>query len=238
MTMTKQPRNNCKDIWNAHMVKGAKFSRHDIPICPTMNYNLPNELISYTKARAIYKKMLKTGHKKFYINAYIHFYLDDFNFDNHLGVWNKPYKLRFLLKHFAGCITPDFSTYGDFPLPIKLYNFYRMRAFDFWLANHGISLIHNVRWGTEETFAYCFDGIPKESIIAIGTVASELGTRIGRKVFCQGFQQMIKVLEPQQIIIYGGAAELPLKKIAGNIPLHFFQGDTAQHFENWRSNHE
>ena len=33
-----------------------------------------------------------------------------------------------------------------------------------------IAVINNVRWGTFETYDYCFEGISSESVVAIGTV--------------------------------------------------------------------
>lgn len=49
-------RRNSKDIWNAFMVKGATFSKNDIPICPTTAKEVPNEVISYRTAKSIYRK--------------------------------------------------------------------------------------------------------------------------------------------------------------------------------------
>ena len=49
-------RRNCKDIWNTFMVKGATFSKSDIPICPTTAKEVPNEVVSYRTAKSIYRK--------------------------------------------------------------------------------------------------------------------------------------------------------------------------------------
>ncbi|MCR5148221.1 MAG: DUF4417 domain-containing protein [Eubacterium sp.] len=155
------PRAGCKDLWNAFMVKGATFSIHDIPHCPTyLPKGLPSELISYEKAKQIYSKELKKGNCNFHINAFVHFCIDDQKFDgNRTGIWNSPFKAIDIIRHFDGIITPDFSTYADFPLYIKGYNTYRMRAFGYWCYCQGIPTINNVRWGTSETWEYCFDGI-------------------------------------------------------------------------------
>ncbi len=49
-------RKGCKDIWNAFMVEGATFTKNDIPFCPTTAKELPNAIITWEEARAIYKK--------------------------------------------------------------------------------------------------------------------------------------------------------------------------------------
>ncbi len=113
---------------------------------------------------------MKSGNESFHYHAHIHFYIDDQKFDGkQSSIWLYPVKALEIVKHFDGIITPDFSTNADFPDPLKRYNTYRMRAFGCWIANNGLSVINNVRWGTLETWAYCFDGIPKHSITLIIT---------------------------------------------------------------------
>lgn len=154
-------RRGCKDVWNAFMVRGATFTENDIPICPTTAKELPHDIITWEEAKAIYKKHRIKKDLSFRHDAFVCWYLDDHKFDGLRGIWH-DYKFALkVLQHFAGAITPDFSTYQDFPKPLKLYNTYRMRSFGYWLGNNGIPVINNVRWGTQETFSYCFDGIEK-----------------------------------------------------------------------------
>lgn len=207
MDNQNNPRNGCKDIWNAFMVTGAEFSvGNDIPICPCVGTTFPKSLISYEKAKSLYKIEIKDGKPDFFCDAFIHFYEDDYKFDGrNIGIWHYPNKLLEIAKHFSGVVTPDFSTYVDFPDPIKRYNIYRMRAFDYWLVQNGIPVIQNVRWGTEETWSYCWDGIPQNSVVAIGTVASGLRKLINRPLFEDGLNEMVRVIHPSAIIVYGSA---------------------------------
>ena len=201
------PRVGCKDIWNAFMVKNASFSNHDIPYCPTYLPNgLPKKLISYEKAKQLYSLNRKSGNTHFKSDSFIHFCIDDQKFDNASnGIWAKPYNALDIIKHFAGIITPDFSTYADFPDPLKRYNTYRMRAFGHWCYTQGIPVINNVRWGTSETWEYCFDGIPTHSILFIGTVASGIKKIINRQLFVMGLTELIDRLHPKVIILYGSS---------------------------------
>lgn len=107
---------------------------------------------------------------EFFCNAFVCWFIDDYKFDGPRGIWHDSAHVLKVLRHFAGAITPDFSTYQDFPEPLKIYNTYRMRAFGYWLGKNGIPVINNVRWGTPESWRYCFDGIPDNSIVCIGTV--------------------------------------------------------------------
>ncbi len=198
-------RKSCKDIWNAFMVENAQFSINDIPYCPTKIESLPKEIITWNSAITIYRKMISLKKYNFYYNAFVCWYSDDYKFDGKSGIWNRYKYVLKVLKHFAGAITPDFSTYQDFPDPIKRYNTYRMRAYGYWLYKNGIRIINNVRWGTSESYCYCFDGLPKNDILAIGTAGGNPKKLIDRDRFESGFFEMISRLKPHTIIVYGSA---------------------------------
>ncbi len=205
-TIKSSIRNGCADMWNAFMVEGANFVLgSDIPICPCTAKAIPQKLISYVDAKHLHKLNFNKN-SDYHIDAFVHFYIDDQKFDGpKSSIWLYPHKALELLRHFAGVITVDFSTNADFPDPIKRYNTYRMRAFGFWLSSQGISVINNVRWGTEETWDYCFDGIPYNSIVAIGTVASGIHRLENRPDFETGLFKMVECLSPHTIIVYGSA---------------------------------
>ena len=197
-------RNGCKDSWNAFMCNGADFSKNDIPFCPTTAEIVPKDIKTWEEAKQIYKREVAKD-KDFYCNAFICFYIDDYKFDGERGIWTRYNFALKVIKHFAGVITPDFSTYQDFPFPLKIYNTYRMRAYGYWLGRNGIAVINNVRWGTEESYQYCFDGIPKNSIVAIGTVGGSPRKLDDRARFEDGLFKMVEVLQPHTIIVYGSA---------------------------------
>lgn len=237
--ITNTPRLGCVDIWNAFMVKDATFCHpSDIPICPCTMRKLPVQLISYDDAKALYNKEMKKGNHSFHVDAWIHFYIDDQKFDGkQSSIWLYPDKALEIIKHFNGIITPDFSTYIDFPDPIKRYNTYRMRAFGYWMYLNQIPVIHNVRWGTEETWNYCFDGIPQNSVIAIGTVASKLKSSVDRTIFEIGLKEAVRVISPSQIIIYGSTASPLLAELSQQgIPILSFPSKTNEVFARRKRN--
>ena len=154
-------RPGCKDTWNAFMVDGAKFGKHDIPFCPTTATHIPKRQVTWEEAKQIHKKHIARKEYDYYEDAFVNWNLDDYKFDGTHGIWHDYKFVLKVLRHFAGAITPDFSTNQDFPEAIKIYATYRMRAYGYWLGREGIEVINNVRWGTEETFRYCFEGIPR-----------------------------------------------------------------------------
>ena len=228
----KKTRPGCKDIWNAHMAKGAKFCAHDIPFCPTTAEDIPSKIITWEEAKAIYKAHISKKDCDFKNDAFVCFYVDDFKFDGPRGIWHDYKHALKVLRNFAGVITPDFSTYQDFPEPIKLYATYRMRLLGYWLGINDIKVINNVRWGTPETWSYCFEGIPINSVVAIGTVGGSPRKLVDRKRFEDGLYKMVEVLRPHTIIIYGSAQYDCFDKLrAMNINIVPFQSKTAKVFK-------
>ncbi len=230
-------RNGLKDIWNSFMVAGATFTPlTDMPITTCISKSIPVKLISYTNAKTKYNKEIKAN-PHFKEDAFIHFYIDDYKFDGYInGIWSNPFSLLDLLNHFSGIISPDFSTYADFPDPLKRYNTYRMRCFDYWFTSKNIPVIHNIRWGTPETWKYCFDGIPSKSIISIGTVASGLKSHQYNNIFCDGLYEAIKRINPLAIVVYGSVNQPVFEYIKSlGIQIVSFQSETALAFERRQS---
>lgn len=232
MSHTYNIRNGCMDIWNAYMCRGAVYGNHDIPYCPTTATSPPNHVITWSEAKAIYKKQIARGNHDFLEDAFVCWYEDDYKFDSQKGIWHDSKFTLKVLRHFSGVITPDFSTYQDFPEPLKIYNTYRMRAYGYWLGRNGIAVINNVRWGTPETYAYCFVGIPKNSMVAIGTCGGNPRKLVNRDRFEAGLCELVKTLSPHTIIVYGSARYPCFESLKNNgIRIIDFPSKTACAFE-------
>ncbi len=230
------PRKGCRDVWNAFMCKGAKFSPHDIPLCNTTATDLPCFIITWDEAKLIYKRAIRKGDRHFQHLAFVCWYIDDYKFDGPRGIWQNYRKALKILRHFAGVITPDFSTFQDFPEPLKYYNTFRMRAFGYWLGMNGIAVINNIRWGTPESWWYCFDGVPENSIVAIGTVGGSPFRLKDRKRFEEGLSEMMNRLHPHTIIVYGSANYPCFDKLkAQGVQIIAYPSSTAQAFERRRA---
>lgn len=221
------------------MVENASFSENDIPICPSTSREIPKKIITYSEALTIYHSSIKKE-PKFYSDAFVCFYCDDNRFDGKNGIWANPRKAYGILNHFGGIICPDFSTYLDFPIPLKVWNTYRMNAFGYWYGTIcKKKVINNARWGTEETFHYCFDGIRDGDIVAIGTVGSGLNSIINRPIFENGLRKLIVEKHIRFLIIYGSTRDpifSELKKIG--VVIMPFEATTSASYKKWRYKHE
>lgn len=188
------------DVFKAWLVRGAEFvGKYELPKLKP-GHKSPEKAIPFDKA-------LQTRDK----NQWVHFFIDDQRFER---VWNNPKAYLGLLKSFDGIISTDFSLYLDMPLAMQIWNTYRNRALAFWLQQNGADVIPNVQWGDERSYEFCFDGIPKNSIVAISTHGCIQG-KTERFYFKQGLEEMVKRLAPSTIINYSYAPDdifLPYKE--------------------------
>lgn len=226
-----------KDCWNSYMVKGASFAKNDIPICPTIISKLPIKIITWIEAKKIHKKLMQKD-SNYVSDAFICFYIDDQFFDGpRSSIWTFSKEALSVINHFRGIITPDFSSYVDFPKPLLLYNTYRMRTFGYWIGCCGKEVINNVRWGYDDTYQYCFEGIEKDSIVAIGTVGGSPRKLVDRERFELGFNEMIGILNPRSIIVYGSANYSCFEKaIANGIEIIEYPSHTNMAFKKGAMN--
>lgn len=231
-------RTGLKDIWNAYMCDGARWAEHDIPICPTILTKLPARIITWTEAKSIYKHRIKAN-KDFKDDSFVCFYEDDYKFDGtRAGIWADPKHAIDILSHFRGIISPDFSTYQDFPEPLKTYNTFRMRTFGYWAGKQGLEVINNVRWGTEESYSYCFSGIEPNSVVCIGTVGGSPKKKVDRDRFEKGLNELVKRLSPRTILVYGSANYPCLDRLRkAGVDIREYPSATAQAFRK-KGGHE
>ena len=78
--------------------------------------------------------------------------------------------------------------------------------------SQGIKVIPTLSWAEEETFEFCFDGIPKGSIVSISTIGVKRSNE-AMNIWKNGVDEMIKRIEPSAILIYGGKIDYDFKNI-------------------------
>ena len=161
-------------------------------------YDIPEiELTQFDNAEFIgfnYAKNAKNPE-----NKAVHFFLDDYQFHR---VWTDPDSYTAMLQRFKYVLTPDFSLYTDFPKPLQIYNHYRKHWLGAYWQLHGINVIPTVCWSDRESFEWCFDGEPTQSVIAVSSVGTQ-NSKKKKQSFLDGYMEMVERLQPTQIIFYG-----------------------------------
>jgi hypothetical protein len=150
------------------------------------------ELIGFNYARTSQEKQ-----------KFLHFFLDDYQF---YRVWNELKGNGEIIKEFAGALSPDFSLYSDYPISLQIYNTYRNRYCGAYWQSLGIKVIPTIGWSDERSFDFCFEGVEKGGVVAVGTVGV-MNDENAKKLFLKGYNEMMKRLEPKKIIIYGSKFE-------------------------------
>jgi hypothetical protein len=150
----------------------------------------------------------------------IHFYVDDYQFER---VWNQPQMYLEKLSEFDCILTPDFSLYTEMPMAMKIWNVYRSRLIGQMAQRMGMIVIPTVSWCEAETFCFCFDGLPKRSTLSISTIGvKKEDYNFG--LWKAGVDEMIKRLQPETLIVYGGKVDYDY----GNINVVYYANKVTE----------
>ena len=181
-----------------------------MPIIKNDNY-IPKDLVGFNYAKSSKEK-----------NVGIHFYVDDYQFER---VWNAPEKYVDVLSEYDCVLSPDFSLYMDMPMPMKIWNVYRSRQIGAYYQNQGIRVIPTISWAEPETFEFCFQGIPKGSIVSVSTIGVKQSAE-ALQIWENGMREMINRIEPSAILVYGGELDFDY----GDIKVIYFDNKVTK---NW-----
>ena len=195
---------NYRDFRDWENLQKAMFDGeglYEIPIIKPEHYVDEVQLIDFNQA----VKTNSSGGK----GKGVHFFIDDYHF---VGIWKNIDKYIPILKRFDIVLSPDFSIYTDFPKAIQIYNHYRKHWVGAYLQSKGVTVIPTITWSTPDTFDFCFDGEPKHSTVAVSSVGC-MKDDFGRRLFIDGWDEMMKRIEPENVIFYG---QMP-QEIRGNI---------------------
>lgn len=169
---------------------GTLSGKYDMPaLAPLANFAPPPELTDFEKA--VKSETYERG---------VHFYLDDYRFDDKIWLRFERYVER--LARFACVLTPDFSLYLDMPYPPKINNVWRSRQIGALLQAAGATVVPTLQWAERASFDYCFDGLPVGSVVSISTVGV-MRNSLSRKVFLEGFDAAMERLAPSTVLLYG-----------------------------------
>ena len=126
---------------------------YGIPQIEPTSYN-PCEFLSFNYAKSC-KDRADHG---------VHFFIDDYQFNR---LWTQPDTYINMLQDFKCVMSPDFSTYTDFPKALQLYNHFRKHWIGAYMQMNGIDVIPTISWSDKESFSWCFDGEPVGGTVAV-----------------------------------------------------------------------
>jgi hypothetical protein len=81
---------------------------------------------------------------------------------------------------------------------LQIFNTYRTRWLGAYWQENNLTVIPTVSWSDEWSFEFCFDGIEKESAVAVST----MGCMDVKELFMAGFSKMCELINPSKVICY------------------------------------
>lgn len=132
-----------------------------------------------------------------------HFFYDDYKFS---ACWSNPDVYLDRLKDFKAVAAPDFSLYTDFPLALQILSVYRRQWMGAYWQSLGLDVIPAPVWGDERSYDFCFDGVPRHSVVAVSSVgvkADREWNGAANALFLHGYEEMLRRLEPETVLYYG-----------------------------------
>lgn len=136
----------------------------------------------------------------------VHFFVDDFRFDK---IYDHPERSFKRFEKYRFLLTPDYSLYAEMNPWRQIESVGKSR----WVAAKwqqlGALVIPTISWGLARTFEFCFDGIERHSIVAVGMI----GCKRNKRDFLRGYSVMLDKIEPEAIICLGK----PFEEMKGNI---------------------
>ena len=185
---------------NINLSAGMTFvGKHELPEVKPYIGDVPMILTPYT--------MKDTGDAR----GAIHFFVDDYRFSG-MYMWGNLAHFTAQVSRYRTVIAPDFSLYLDQSRTLNLFQLYQNRVVTAAWQQQGLKVIPSVSWGNAESFDYCFEGLPQNSVLAIGGLGNSHHQSM-IELWEYGVHKTIEHLPPIALIIYGAPKrlELPVK---------------------------
>ena len=121
-------------------------------------------------------------------------------------------------------MSPDCSMLIGQSKCLQQTNVYFNRAVGFYLQKNGIPVIPNIRWSDEQSFDFCFLGVPKNTIIAMSTHGC-IRSKKQKQLFAEGIRRAIDILQPSAIIIHGHMPDEVFSDFTSIVPFYRFPSE-------------
>lgn len=181
------------ELENLYIRNYEGVGEYEVPII-FPEYELPkvDKWLEFEWAKNKRNKPLNTG---------VHF----FQYDHKIEcVWTFPERYLEALKSYSVVLSPDFSMYTKMPKAIQIYNHYRAQWVGAYWQERGMFVIPTVQWSTEDSYDWCFDGLPMYSIVAVSNVGC-MQDNESKRLFHAGYEAMLDIVKPSKILFYSNS---------------------------------
>ena len=203
---------------NMHLAVGMPFSEpNSFPIVNPYNGTLDYEY-------CLYSKRSKCDGKR----QALMFFEDDYRFCHPL--WDRLEQTTITLAKFDCLFTPDYSLYVDAPLHLNRDSVYKSRFAGAYWQKCGFNVIPTASWAGANSFPWCLEGLPMNSVIAVCGVGI-CWCHQAKELWLYGIRQVESLLSPTTIIIYGKETDIP----GISTPVMFIEDHITKYLRNENS---
>ena len=143
----------------------------------------------------------------------VHFFIDDYQFER---LWSNPFENIDRLRRFECVLSPDFSTYRDMPMAMRIWNLYRIYMMTQIMQNEGLEVIPILRDLGPGTYDWTLEPIEPGGVVAVSTIG-HVRAKAEHEIFQEDINEYIRILKPECLIIYGK----PIECDFGSVPVKY-----------------
>lgn len=190
--------NPAVDHFKTHYWAGAEFvGKYQLLKLETVIIkDLPkeNEVISFSE-------MFSSKYRGRLSEYWIDMFNDDIVIER---FWKNPEKYLPIMKQAKGVISSDYSVMNGLLLTDNVHNVQRNRISSFILEREKILTVPVASWYDMDSFEWCFDGLPHNSVIAVSSNGCLRGeSRSAKEMFIKGVYELNRRKTPVTILICG-----------------------------------
>jgi len=194
-------------IFGYELCESAIFAgKYGIPLLPAYKASIPESFITYSDVRR---------------NSDRSCGIAGFESDRALMRLVRNLKKRIpILSQFHCVSEPDFSVKIGLPRAIQIYSTFLSNAVAYNFVTSGLSVLPSVSWGDKTTYDFCFDGHSQGGAFLVSTIGVLKDERT-RFFFRNGFQEFLRRLQPEAVILYGDTNDELLSWMPTQVDIHF-----------------
>lgn len=189
-------RRKSKQIYdNMHLVQGMEFTLKGTPIIKPYTSTTDFVCVPY-----IHRNKYDGEGKA------LHFFLNDSQFRD--AVWVNLEYTTYSIRSYEILFTPDLSLWRDYPTDFyNRQNVFRTRFIGAYWQLCGYNVIPTASWGDLNSFEYCFDGLPMNSVVAVSGMGNRKNSN-AYNMWCYGIRRLEEEKSPILILVYGEEIEV------------------------------
>lgn len=135
------------------------------------------------------------------------------------------------LSKYHSIVEPDLSAKIGTPYAVIIGNMFRSHSTSLCFQNNGIPVIPMMKWAMPNSYDVCFSGYEKGGAVFVSTVGALQDSR-SRMYFKHGFNEMLKRISPDCVILYGDINDWVLSLMPEQLDVHHYP---HERFERMRS---